>query len=289
MNVEEFLCSGLDLECLTLEKTRHTNRMIKRKLFQKILDQDFDFYTGEIKINLPYINKEDLETSKFSQMNLHEFFHHRSKDLYQSNYLKGMFYQYGIVYKKDLDKAITHYERGAKKFGCHSCCFKLAQRHLESTEFDDHEPSLDFKKVLTIFGELWFNFGIIELEGRNLEIKAPMLEYLGILMDTSQEFRKFVFTCIQDCQYLLQDLFNFKKIQEIYSKILKNRSILYKICLMLVLEMDYTNQFFLYSYEIIVKLSLYTEFKKLNSFLGVRPTISYCLGLEPPLLFRQSA
>lgn len=234
-----------------------------------MLETDFDFYNGEIKMDLPYINKEDLETSKFSQLNLYNYFHHRKKDLYHSNYLKGMFYQYGIVHKKNLEKALEHYEKGAKIFGCHSCCFKLAQRHLESTEFDDHNPSLDFNQVLRIMGNLWFEFGIIELESKNMEIKSPMLKYLGILMDTSQEFRSFVYGCVQDCQMLLKDTFNFKKISEIYLKVINDRLVLYKIFLMMVLEMDYTNQYFLYSYEVLVKLSLYTEFKKINTFIGV--------------------
>ena len=268
----EFLCNGLDPENLSLDKARDINRAVKTKIFKKMVDSDFEFLVGEIKINLPFIKKEDLETSKFSQINLFDFIQPKPgiTETQFSNYLNGLLHQYGIITEKNVPKSIEFYTKGRTNFGCHSCCYKLVQRHLESNDFDQHNPNLNFNAVLSIFGELCLQFGIIELERDGYLIESPMLHYLSILVDTSEEFREFVYECVDEVREMLEDTFNFESVIRIYGRVKETPLMLYKLFLVMVLELEYTNKFFLFGYEVLARIVLYSEFESINNFLGVR-------------------
>lgn len=59
-----------------------------------------------------------------------------SEDNFYTGYLKGCFYEYGIVYETDLQLSLSNYSSSRKSFGCQSSAVKemkiLKDRNLKN-------------------------------------------------------------------------------------------------------------------------------------------------------------
>lgn len=272
--INSWLTGGLNDKHVSLEALRTIGANLgvgkKDKLIEDygtVLEQDGEY-------SFPYITKHDLETSKHSQKYLEDLSKITDRNFY-AYFLQGMFYETGIVYTKDKKKALELFTRGYKHYGCQSSAVKIFHLMLDQNEniYTSEENIFDY--MIGVFGEVVLKYGIIEIEGKDYEFRSPLLHYFSVMLDTSIDFQNYFFQVLSQIKEIYSKVWNSDRSIKAVDIFKTNKNILYKLLLLILFEVDYSERYFVESISVLNELRKFDEYKELNSFVGVSIEINY--------------